>query len=444
MSNLSDTAVSMAEHVGMLFYIIDPRKTTFPSIPDCPNYLQQCMPYMATLIVLEAVVNYMRGKTPNMADSVTSISSGIVMTCLGMLTQGLVITLYSWIHQHYRLIDLPWDSPTTWILAAVLTDFGYYWFHRASHEVAVLWAVHQHHHSSEEFNLSTAFRQPWFQGLFQIHELFYVPAALFVPPTQFIIHTQFVFLFQFWIHTELGGDLGPLGLIFNTSSYHRVHHGANRYCLDKNYAGVLSIWDRIFGTFEELGDPDELVYGLIGQTPFYNLVKHQLFYFGLIHEKALATDSWGDWVRAWIYGPGWFKGSGRLGDNDTCPEKPEREPHNPDQGVIRHLYVVIQLLGVFVLHDDLTFMFQEMSQGLALAVIVFIVWTLHNVSLQYDHDPLAVPMEVVRCGVSLAVYQAMGGWAKSHMSSTAFMVWVAGSLGATILASLAGGKNKVE
>ena len=142
-----------------------------------------------------------------------------------------------------------------------------------------------------------------------------------------------------------------------------MHHGANRYCLDKNYAGVLSIWDRIFGTFEELGDPDELVYGLIGQTPFYNLVKHRLFYFGLIHEKALATDSWGDWVRAWIYGPGWFKGSGRLGDNDTCPEKPEREPHNPDQGIIRHLYVVIQLLGVFVLHDDLTFMFEEMSQG---------------------------------------------------------------------------------
>merc|ERR1711910_16542 len=109
---------------------------------------------------------------------------------------------------------------------------GYYWFHRASHEVGLLWAVHQVHHSSEEFNLTTAFRQPVFQGLFQLTHWFYLPAALVIPPSQFLVHSQFVFLFQFWIHSELIGDIGPLGWIFNTSTYHQVHHGSNRYCLE--------------------------------------------------------------------------------------------------------------------------------------------------------------------------------------------------------------------
>ena len=138
-----------------------------------------------------------------------------------------------------RLVDLPWDSVWTWVIAALLVDCGYYWFHRASHEIGFLWAVHQviplftrHadspfmilkvHHSSEEFNLTTAFRQPIFQGLFHLTHWFYLPAALVVPPSQFLVHSQFVFLFQFWIHCELIGDIGPLGLILNTSTYHQV------------------------------------------------------------------------------------------------------------------------------------------------------------------------------------------------------------------------------
>merc|ERR1719490_506135 len=163
---------------------------------------------------------------------------------VGLFSKAACLSTYAWVHTHYRLVDLPWNSPWTWILTAVLVDLGYYWFHRASHEVGVLWAVYQVHHSSEEFNLTTAFRQPFFQGLFQLTHWFYLPAALAVPPSQFLVHSQFVFLFQFWIHSELIGDIGPLGLIFNTSTYHQVHHGSNRYCLDKNYGGFLSIPDR--------------------------------------------------------------------------------------------------------------------------------------------------------------------------------------------------------
>lgn len=166
------TVSQVAEEYGKLFYIINPVTSSFSSLAECPDYVQQAMPYMVTLIILEAVVNLWLGKRHNLADSVTSISCGLLMTMVGLITKGSMISIYSWIHHHYRLVDLAWDSVTTWVLAALLVDLGYYWFHRASHEVALLWSVHQVHHSSEEFNLTTAFRQPVFQVSFSFNFIF--------------------------------------------------------------------------------------------------------------------------------------------------------------------------------------------------------------------------------------------------------------------------------
>ena len=137
------TVSQVAEEYGKLFYIINPVTSSFSSLAECPDYVQQAMPYMVTLIILEAVVNLWLGKRHNLADSVTSISCGLLMTMVGLITKGSMISIYSWIHHHYRLLDLAWDSVTTWVLAALLVDLGYYWFHRASHEVGLLWAVHQ-------------------------------------------------------------------------------------------------------------------------------------------------------------------------------------------------------------------------------------------------------------------------------------------------------------
>ena len=128
-----------------------------------------------------------------------------------------------------------------------------------------------------------------------------------------------MFLFQFWIHSELVGDLGPLGLVFNTSTYHQVHHGANRYCLDKNYGGFLSVWDRIFGTFQvrteddlpillvtdidqDLRTDQKIVYGLIDQPKFFDVIRHQLFYFPLLLQKVSGSESWWDRIAVWIKG----------------------------------------------------------------------------------------------------------------------------------------------
>jgi len=434
--SLAGLASEAAIQYGRLFYIISPKDSSFPGTDQVPDYVQQAMPYMVTLILLEGLVNWLgRGKRHNIADSVTSISCGLVMTMVGLFSKAACLNLYAWVHTHYRVVDLAWDSPYTWLLTAVLVDLGYYWFHRASHEVGLLWAVHQVHHSSEEFNLTTAFRQPVFQGLFQLTHWFYLPAALAVPPSQFLVHSQFVFLFQFWIHSELIGDLGPLGLIFNTSTYHQVHHGSNRYCLDKNYGGFLSVWDRLFGTFQDLRKDEETVYGLIDQPQFFNIIKHQFFYFPLLQAK-VSGGPWWHQVVVWLLGPGWFPGLPRLGDNNLVPAKPEREIHYTSLPLLSHLYLGIQLVFCFLLHDDLSRHYPVMTQGLVMAVMGMVLLTLTSISLHYDHSSLALPLEVFRCSAGIAGVMVSGGWASSSLSSPALLAWLATSLATTLAASI--------
>merc|ERR1719153_95175 len=333
---------------------------------------------MATLIILEALINWLgRGKRQNLADSVTSISFGLVMTMLGLLSKGACISVYTWIHQTYRLVSLPWNSPMTWVLTAVLLDLGYYWFHRASHEVGVLWAVHQVHHSSQYFNLTTAFRQPILEGLGWITHWFYLPLALCIPTPVMLV-----------------GDLGPLGLILNTASHHRVHHGANRYCLDKNYGGWLSVWDRIFGTFQEEIPEEDIVYGLVDQPRFFDVIKHQLFYFELLQEKARTT---GDWFKSWFCGPGWFPGLPRLGDNDLVEEKPVRPIHVSQVSALNHINIILQLLSVVIVHDDIFHQFPHLSCSSLLVLVIFVVWTTYSIGLQYDQSYYTFLVETVRC-----------------------------------------------
>ena len=223
-----------------------------------------------------------------------------------------------------------------------------------------------------------------------------------------------------------------------------MHHGSNRYCLDKNYGGFLSVWDRIFGTFQDLRSDQETVYGLIDQPQFFNIIKHQFFYFKCIQDKVATSTSWLDQITVWFKGPGWFPGLARLGNNDLCPEIPERKIHYSTISILSHLYLVIQLIGVFIIHDDLSRLYGSMTQGVTLAVMTFILWTLTSISLHYDEHPLTIPMELSRCAVSLAVYQMMGGWKEGTFTSSAFTVWMTSSLLITMAASFSNKKKKAE
>jgi sterol desaturase/sphingolipid hydroxylase (fatty acid hydroxylase superfamily) len=231
-------------------------------------------------------------------DTWTSLSLGVGSLVAGaawkLVAGGLYVTAY----QH-RVLDLG-DGPWAFVAAMLAVDFAYYWFHRLHHEVRVLWASHVPHHSSQHYNLSTALRQSWtpFTGL-----PFYLPLAFIFSPAQIATAYGINLLYQFWIHTELIDRLGPLEWVFNTPSHHRVHHGANVEYLDRNYAGILILWDRWFGSFEPEREP--VRYGLTKNIGSFNPVYAAFHEFVAVLRDALSADSLRDAVGYLLQPPGW-------------------------------------------------------------------------------------------------------------------------------------------
>lgn len=192
-------------------------------------------------------------------DTAASLTMGLANVVLSAATKLATIPLWAWLYQ-FRLVDVPLAlGPWSWGVLLVAEDLCYYWFHRAHHEVRVLWAVHVVHHSSQHYNLSTALRQPVLTPL--TAPWFWLPLPLLGFPPAMILTAQAVsLLYQFWLHTEAVPKLGALEWIFNTPSHHRVHHGKDPQYLDRNHGGIFILWDRWFGTFAL--ERERVTYGL--------------------------------------------------------------------------------------------------------------------------------------------------------------------------------------
>jgi sterol desaturase/sphingolipid hydroxylase (fatty acid hydroxylase superfamily) len=198
-------------------------------------------------------------------DSATNLTMGLGNLVALSLWKVAPLALWAVLYDAtpLRLGSLGWQS---WGLLLVLEDLCYYGFHRAHHEIRLFWTAHVTHHSSQTYNLSTALRQEW---LLPLALPFWLPlAALGFSPVQIASQQAISLVYQFFLHTERIGTLGPLELVLNTPSHHRVHHGSNRIYLDRNYGGILIIWDRLFGTFEPEGEP--VVYGLTKNLTTHN------------------------------------------------------------------------------------------------------------------------------------------------------------------------------
>ncbi|HTL04637.1 MAG TPA: sterol desaturase family protein [Gemmatimonadales bacterium] len=266
------------------------------------------IPFFFALIGLELLVARVRHRPLyRLSDSISDLSCGILSQLAGIFLTLLTIAAYSWVQHHAALqllLPLPaWRQvPLAWVAVFVLDDFAYYWMHRASHVVSLLWAGHVVHHSSEEFNLTVALRQSSLHGLFTW--LFYMPIALLgVPVQMWLVCHALNLVYQFWIHTREVDRLGPVELLFNTPSHHRVHHGVNLEYQDKNFAGTLIIWDKLFGTFEpERAEP---VYGITKPLASWNPLSANLHVFAEIARNARAARRWRDRLRALVAHPRW-------------------------------------------------------------------------------------------------------------------------------------------
>ena len=186
-------------------------------------------------------------------------------------------------------VHLPLRSAWTWTGGFVAVEFAYYWFHRASHRLRWMWASHAVHHSAEQMTFLSALRLGW-TNVLSMGWIVYLPVVLMgFDPRLVGLMLAAGLHYQFFLHTEMQLPLGPLEWIFNTPSHHRVHHGTDDWCLDRNFGGVLIVFDRLFGTFAaERGDAP-IHYGLKGRVPEANPVKLVLReWAGLFAEMARA------------------------------------------------------------------------------------------------------------------------------------------------------------
>jgi sterol desaturase/sphingolipid hydroxylase (fatty acid hydroxylase superfamily) len=213
----------------------------------------------------------------------------------------VVVAAYAGI---YELTPLRVSSDNWWAWAALFfaDELAYYWYHRLSHTVRLFWASHVVHHSSQHYNLSTALRQPWTPMTYFI---FWIPlAVLGFPPWMILLEQSISLVFQFFIHTERVKRLPrPIEWAFNTPSHHRGHHGANEIYLDKNYGGILIVWDRLFGTFQP--ETERVVYGLTTNLETFNPVTVATHEWVAMIGDVRRARGWRDRFGYVFRGPGW-------------------------------------------------------------------------------------------------------------------------------------------
>ena len=262
-------------------------------------------PVFLLMIAAEYAWSRVRGQSVyRLNDAISSISLGIVSQLSALFTKLLTVGIYTAVyHAVAPWPDLPFWS--TWygvLLALVFYDFCYYWQHRAGHEVAVVWASHVVHHQSQAYNLSTALRQTSSGAL--LGWIFYLPMALAgVPPLVVGIVALVDLLYQFWVHTELVGKLGWFDRVFCSPSNHRVHHAVNDRYLDKNYGGILVLWDRLFGSFRE--EDEKCVYGTRANLRSWDPLWANAEVYGALLRDSWHTRHWADKLRLWVKPPGW-------------------------------------------------------------------------------------------------------------------------------------------
>ncbi len=180
----------------------------------------------------------------------------------GALTAVVVGAVYALVWS-LALFHWPIGDWKTWAVGFVVVEFAYYWFHRLSHEVRWLWASHAVHHTPEQMTFLSAIRLGW-TSLFSLGWLTYVPVVfLGFDPRLVVALLAFDLHYQFFLHTEAVGRLGPLEWVLNTPSHHRVHHGSNPSYLDRNYGGVVIVFDRLFGTFAKEKMDEPVRFGLV-------------------------------------------------------------------------------------------------------------------------------------------------------------------------------------
>ncbi|CAD6195586.1 unnamed protein product [Caenorhabditis auriculariae] len=394
-----------------LFYLVTPNETTFADTAAIPNYTDLTMPWLIVLVVLEYFLSDDNKFAFN--DTVTSINAGILSIMFKFGGKYLSALVYSYFYTHFRVLDLDPMAASTWVLCFFTQDLAYYLGHRAIHEAGVFWSFHQMHHSSEYYNLSTALRQGAIQDVGMC--FFDLLQSSVIPPNIFFVHRHLNVLFQFWLHTEIVPPLGPLEYFLNTPSSHRVHHGRNPYCIDKNYGGTLIIWDRLFGTYEKERKNEKIAYGLVSNVHTFDQLYCQFFEFkqlgydkpNLVDEngKPIFPTFW-DKFKAVFGPPGYFPGVRTkqffwwrcmVDSKEGIPEIEKRvEVYNPPLTLALRVFLGIHFVVLIFASLHFNHVRASLDYPQFLFGLAFIVSTTQIFGYYFDNRYAALPCDILR------------------------------------------------
>lgn len=394
-----------------------------------PNLIALAIPGFFVLIALElAYDRYTCAGAYRFHDSIANLSCGVASQVSALFISGLIYGLYHVVWAEARLLTLPVDHWATWVFAFVYIDFAYYWWHRHSHEVNLLWAAHIVHHHSEDYNLAVALRQSMITTVTSIP--YYLPLAVMgVHMYVFVPMLAVSTLYQFWIHTRFVPELGPLEYIFNTASAHRVHHGINPRYLDKNYAAAFIVWDRLFGTYERETEP--VVYGTVEPLRSFNPLWANIEYpVKLIQEARTSRDPL-DMLRIWFMPPAWRPASAG-GPVEAPPVSPETfVKYNPSVTGRLALYTAIQFAVVSVGLDAMLHHKDELPFAVFVVPALLVLAGLASWGGLVERKTWALPLEAARL-------VGTGVWATFFVWGGAFAVPIVAAVWLAVIASLLG------
>ena len=369
------------------------------------NALLYAIPGFMVLMLIEiAYGHYVKQQKYRLFDTLSSLSSGVTNVLKDSLGLALVLVSYPFLASRMAVVEVS-NSWLTWVIAFVVIDFAGYWNHRLSHRVNIFWNQHVIHHSSEDFNLACALRQS-ISNVVGYTAILLLPAALLGVEYSVIAVLAPLHLFgQFWYHTQHIGKLGFLEYILVTPSQHRVHHAINEQYIDKNLGQIFSVWDRLFGTFQEELDEVPPRYGVLKPAMTYNPL-----WINFQHAYNLAFDAWHakrftDKLRIWFMPTGW-----RPADVAERFERPiiedvyAYEKYDPKSTLLRRVVVFAQ----FVLAISLLFyffaLFSELSNTYRLYAGALIFLMVMGYSSLMDGSRWALAFEALRIAFVIGLY----------------------------------------
>lgn len=389
-------------------------------------------PVFFVLIVIELVVGLLRRRnTYRLNDAINSLSLGVLSQVSGVFMQLLRIGIYAWLVERIALFNLSGSSVWVWVTGLLLYDFCYYWLHRMGHEVNVLWAAHVVHHQSEDYNLSTALRQTSSGPL--LGWIFYMPMAILGYPVEvFAVVALIDLLYQFWVHTQQIGKLGWFDRVFVSPSNHRVHHAVNDVYLDKNYGGILVLWDRLFGTFIEEREDEPIVYGTRSPLRSWNPLWANLEGYKSIWIDFMRAERLRDKLRVWIAPPGWHPADVAR----KWPSPPfdiDRPLYDPQLTRMEQVYCAVQFAIALLATTHFLAAYSALPLWLRAIYALWIgaaLWTIGGLMERRMRD---VALEAIRLvGTTIGMLYG-GAWFGVPLSMSS-MSAVAGIAGASLLA----------